>query len=211
MRRVLYSEAQQRLLKHVKAKVKELFVKTPVPAHGFNHISRVAAWVRLIARGADAKHPFLCELAGWLHDIGRAREKSLSGSDHVHHELSYQILKEWFRDDREFDILTRAEKIELLYAVRYHWNQMARKYDTAWILRDADKLDGFGAAGVKRAREAFSDDEEAWNKNFRYQFSNYLQLETKYAILLVKRHKLFKPLELVYYKYLRSKIEPIKL
>lgn len=211
MSRIVFNSNQQKLLSHVKSKVKRLFDETPVAAHGFDHISRVAAWVRLIARGANARRPFLCELAGWLHDIGRTREEKLAGDNHVHHELSYQILKEWFRDDREFGLLTRAEKIELLYAVRYHWNRMARKYDTAWILRDADKLDGFGVAGVKRAREAFADNEKAWNQNFRYQFSNYLQLETKYAILLVKRHKLLKPLELAYYKYLRGKIEPIKL
>lgn len=211
MREVIYNEVQQKLLAHVKIKVKQFFTETPVPAHGFDHICRVVAWVRQIARGEKAERPFLCELAGWLHDTGRTQEKILSGSNHEHHELSYELLRQWFQDDKEFDLLTRAEKIELLYAVRYHWNCAARKYDTARILRDADKLDGFGAAGVKRAQEAFANDEEAFNQNFRYQFSNYLQLETKYAILLVKRHKLLKPLESAYYKYLRSKIEPIKL
>lgn len=211
MKKIVYNFNQHKLLRHVKTKVKELFTKTPVPAHGFDHIGRVAAWVRQIALGEKTKQPFLCELAGWLLDIGRVKEKRLRGSDHMHHELSYQMLREWFKDDREFDILTRAEKIELLYAVRYHWNCAARKYDTAWILRDADKLDGFGVAGVERAHDAFKDDEEAFNQNFRYQYSNYLQLETKCAILLVKRHKLLKPLEFAYFKYLRSKIEPIKL
>ncbi|MBI4993163.1 MAG: HD domain-containing protein [Candidatus Magasanikbacteria bacterium] len=211
MREFICNEAQQKLLDHVKLRVKQLFAKTPVPAHGFDHICRVVAWVRQIARGEKAKHPFLCELAGWLHDIGRTKEKVLSGSNHEHHELSYQMLLEWFKNDREFDLLIRAEKIELLYAVRYHWNCTARKYDTAWILRDADKLDGFGAAGVKRAREAFGRNEEAYNQNFRYQYSNYLQLETKYAILLTKRRKLLEPLEQAHNQYLLSKIEPIKL
>ena len=211
MRKVAYNESQQKLLSHVKTKVKQVFAETPVPAHGFDHISRVVAWVRQIAPGEKAKQPFLCELAGWLHDIGRVKEKKLSGSDHVHHELSYQLLRQWFKEDRKFDLLSRSEKIELLYAVRYHWNCAARKYDTAWILRDADKLDGFGVAGVGRAREAFGYDEEAWNQNFRYQYSNYLQLETKYAILLVKRYNLLEPLYKAHNQYLRSKIEPIKL
>ena len=211
MKEIIYTEAQQKLLKRVKTKVKQLFAKTPVPAHGFDHISRVAAWTRQIAQIEKAKQPFLCELAGWLHDIGRVKEKKLSGSDHVHHELSYQLLQQWFKNDREFDLLTRAEKIELLYSVRYHWNCTARKYDTALILRDADKLDGFGVAGVERAREAFLPDEEAWNQNFRYQYSNYLQLETKCAILLVKRYKLLEPLHKAHNQYLLSKIEPIKL
>ena len=211
MRKVAYNENQQKLLSHVKTKVKQVFDETPVPAHGFDHISRVVTWVRQIARGEKAKQPFLCELAGWLHDIGRAKEKKLSGSDHVHHELSYQLLRQWFKEDRKFDLLSRSEKIELLYAVRYHWNCAARKYDTAWILRDADKLDGFGATGVKRAKEAFWQDEDAWNQNFRYQYSNYLQLETKYAILLVKRYNLLEPLYRAHNQYLRLKIEPIKL
>ena len=211
MKEIVNTKAQSRLLAHVRLKVKQLFAETLVPAHGFDHISRVAVWVRRIVQGEKAKKPFLCELAGWLHDIGRTQEKTLSGSNHEHHELSYQMLRGWFKNDRQFDLLIRAEKIELLYAVRYHWNHAARKYDTAWILRDADKLDGFGIAGVKRAREAFKGDEEAFNQNFRYQYSNYLQLETKCAILLVKRYKLLKPLESAYFQYLRSKIEPIKL
>ena len=211
MRKIIYTKTRLRLLEHVKSKVKQLFAETPVPAHGFDHICRVAAWVKQIERGEKAKRPFLCELAGWLHDIGRVKEKVLSGSDHLHHELSYQLLRQWFKKDSEFDFLTRAEKIELLYAVRYHWNHAARKYDTAWILRDADKLDGFGKAGVKRGEEVFKGDEEGLNQNFRYQYSNYLQLETKCAIMLVKRHKLLKPINLAYYRYLRSKIEPVKL
>lgn len=211
MRRINYTKAQLRLLRHVKAKVKRLFVETPVRAHGYDHTSRVVAWAKQIARGEKARNPFLCELAAWLHDIGRVKEEKLSGSNHEHHELSYQLLRQWFKDDREFDLLTRAEKIELLYAVRYHWNHAARKYDTAWILRDADKLDGFGNAGVKRGEEVFSGDEEGLNQNFRFQYSNYLQLETRCAIMLAKRHGLLKPLNIAYYRFLRSKIEPIKL
>lgn len=211
MRRVSYSEAQKRLLKHVKAKVRQLFVKTPVRAHGYDHISRVAKWARQIAQGEKARNPFLCELAAWLHDIGRVKEKTLGISNHVHHELSYAMLRQRFESEREFDLLTRAEKIELLYAVRYHWNHAARKYDTALILRDADKLDGFGREGMRRTQEVFGEDEEGRNQDFRNQYSNYLQLETKCAIMLVKRHKLLKPVNLAYYRYLRSKIEPIKL
>ncbi|MBI5222748.1 MAG: HD domain-containing protein [Candidatus Magasanikbacteria bacterium] len=211
MTRIKYTKAQLQLLTRVKAEVKRLFDETPVRVHGYDHTSRVAAWARQIAHGEKARDLFLCELAAWLHDIGRVKERVLSGSDHAHHELSYQLLRQWFKKDRKFDLLTRAEKIELLYAVRYHWNHAARKYDTALILRDADKLDGFGVAGVKRGEEAFKGDEEGLNQNFRYQYSNYLQLETKCAIMLVKQHKLLKPVDLAYYKYLRSKISPVKL
>lgn len=211
MKRIVYNASQRKLLSHVKAKVKRLFDETPVRAHCYGHISRVAGWARQIAQGEKARNPFLCELAGWLHDIGRVKEKTLGVSNHVHHELSYAMLRQWFKSEREFDLLTRAEKIELLYAVRYHWNHAARKYDTARILRDADKLDGFGREGMRRTQEVFGEEEEGRNQDFRNQYSNYLHLETKCAIMLAKRHKLLKPVNSAYFKYLRSKIEPIIL
>ena len=46
-------------------------------------------------------------------------------------------------------MLKKAEKLVVLYAVRYHWNDAADKYKEAIILRDADKLDIYGVKRIE--------------------------------------------------------------
>ncbi|OGF21186.1 hypothetical protein A2316_03425 [Candidatus Falkowbacteria bacterium RIFOXYB2_FULL_38_15] len=58
------------LLSFLENKVDELFQDFPVPAHGIDHIRRVADWAVLIAKN-EGHDEFLAKIAGLLHDIGR--------------------------------------------------------------------------------------------------------------------------------------------
>lgn len=206
-----YTKQQKQLIVYSRQKVKSAFAKRPSRAHGIDHVGRVARWAREIARAEKARSVFICELAAWFHDIGRALEKKLDSNDNSHTEFSYQVLREWFRDDKHFDILTRAQKLELLYCVRYHWNDEANKYDTALILRDADKLDCYGGIGVKRLRSAFGYGAEEWNLAMRCVFAMTVHMRTKTARRIIKTRRLIAPLEKELKRFLRGKIEKVEL
>lgn len=211
MKKIIYTKNQQMILKYVQNKVIGLFAQNPVPGHGIDHTTRVVNWAKLIVPKEKAKNPFLCELSAWFHDIGRAIEHNPGETSRQHHELSYSMLREWFKEDTILGKLSKSDKLELLYSVRYHWNNQANKYDTAWILRDADKMDGFGKVGLKRAKEVFKDNENGWNQNFRNQFDSFMHVQTKTAQKIIKQKKLMEPIEREYRKFLRSKIEKVEL
>ncbi|MFZ2189962.1 MAG: HD domain-containing protein [Candidatus Magasanikiibacteriota bacterium] len=206
-----YTIQQVEFLNYVIAKVDDLFKKTSVPAHGIDHIRRVVKWTQEIATAEYAKNVFICELSAWLHDIGRTIENNPGQSNRQHHELSYKLLKQWFEEDERFNFLITDEKLELLYSVRYHWNNAANKYDTAWILRDADKMDMFGEVGLKRAWEVFFDNEKGWNQNFRNIYDCYYHLRTTSAKRLVEENNLMQETDKIYQDYLKDKIEPVSL
>ena len=204
------SQKQKIILAHTRAKARALFAAHPVKAHGFDHVSRVANWAAQIAK-CEKANIFLCEMAGLLHDIGRTRENgspAMTGASH--HEFSYKMLKEWFLEDRFFDALTKKEKIILLYSARYHWNNAADKYDVAWILRDADKMDGFGKVGLLRMREVYNN-VEAMDMALRLQFDAYFWLITKTARKIVEDKKMIEPTIGLYKKLLKARIEPVEL
>lgn len=211
MKKIFYTKEQAELLNYVKEKLKKAFSKRLVPAHGLDHIERVAGWCKEIALGEKAKSPFLCELAGWLHDVGRAFEDNPGEYSLKHHKLSYNILRDWFKTDRNFDCLTDEEKLELLYTVLYHWNNEANKYDTAWIVRDADKLDGFGEVGMARFWEIYKDDEESYDQALRNDYDCLVHVRTNTAKKIIKKEKMMEAVDKAYKKYLQSKIEPVEL
>ena len=201
---------QKQLLNYTAKKVDKLFSIFSVPAHGIDHIKRVVKWTQILLKKEKVRNPFLCLMSAWLHDIGRTLEKGEKGFGRGHHELSYLLLKKWFREDRNFDCLSDGEKTELLYAVRYHWNDFADEYDTAWVLRDADKLDGFGNIGVKRATDFYQKNEKI-EMSLRLNFGSPHFLHTKTANEIFKKKKLLYPIEKRYKKLLLSKIEKIEL
>jgi HD superfamily phosphodiesterase len=213
MKKSPYTIEEAQFLNYIQQKVKDLFEKYPAPAHDLEHVGRVVSWIKQIAIGSKAKSVFMCELAAWLHDIGRTREKKgeIGAPTNSHAEDSYLILKEWFKQDREFDFLTDDRKKELLYSVRYHWNNEANDYDTAWILRDADKLDIMGQVFLDRLNLLFKDDEKAFNLQFRLFDDILHNIRTKTAKKLIKKYKLVEPVEKAYKELLKSKIEPIEL
>ncbi len=205
----MYSQEQKRLLTHVRAMVKKLFAEHPVKAHGFDHAERVANWAVMIAK-AEGANIFLSEIAAWLHDIGRVREEFF-GHKKRHHELSYEMCQEWFREDNKFDFLSKAEKLQILYALRYHWNDEANDYVIAWVLRDADKLDGFGKKGLKRSLDFFGNDEQKIDLDLRLHYHALAHLRSSVAKKIIKEEKMLGPLQKYYRKLLQEKIERVEL
>ena len=207
-----YSISQAEILNHTRLKVEELFKKNPVAAHSYDHAERVSMHAVEIAKGEGSKSMFLAELAGLLHDIGRVREEYHSKKNKLtHHELSYIMLQEWFNQDKMFESLTKEEKLTLLYAVRYHWNNMADDYEVAWILRDADKIDMFGEIGLERAREFCGGDSEKFHRDIRLKYDAFYWVHTKTAKAIVKERKLIEKVDIFYKKLLKDAIEPVVL
>ena len=202
-------QKQKRIIAHVRAKVKALFVAHPIKAHGFDHAQRVSKWAVIIAT-AEKDNIFLAEMSAWLHDIGRATEH-LPGNTKQHQELSYDMCRRWFREDKVFDLLSKQEKLTIFYAVRYHWNEAADKYHVAWILRDADKLDAFGAIGLKRSISFFNNDENVIMYNLRLHYEMAHNLRSKKARQIMKNKHLFESLRRYQYRILKSKIKPVEL
>ncbi len=214
----MYTELEKKVLTHTAQKVKELFAKYPVPAHSFPHAEAVANYAQRIGTKENANSVFMCEMAGYLHDIGRAPESYDLGYTHEpsdqnekgHHELSYLLLKDWLLDDKVLrDNLTPAQKNELLYAVRNHWNNFADRYDTAWILRDADKLNLFGTEGLNRQLEHNAPDETRISRSIRYSFDNYFWFKTKTAREIVSEPGMVEALTNYYADFLRARVKDV--
>lgn len=180
-----------------------------MPGHGSDHAARVANWALEIAK-AEKKNIFLCEIAGWLHDVGRVPEHEGDGSK-SHHEFSYEVCQDWFRNDLEFKKLTRREKLILLYSIRYHWNNAADKYAEAIILRDADKMDLFGKIGIKRTEEFFNYDQKKINLSIHFRANDAFWIRTKTARKFFDKNKMFDPIYKYELKKLKSKIKPVEL
>ncbi|MDO8499622.1 MAG: HD domain-containing protein [bacterium] len=204
----MLSKPEQEILAYTQIKVKKLFANYDTPAHGIDHVLRVAAWAALISRKEKADE-FICRMAGLLHDVGRIKEAH-ERQGHKHHDMSYALCREFFRNDPVLKILPRRQKIELLYGVRYHWNNAADKYFSAVILRDADKLDCLGRIGLQRGLEFNKTDDELLQM-FRYIPANIYYLGTQTAINLVKTTKMEKPLMDYEIKLLKKKITKIEL
>ncbi len=205
-----YTNVQKQLLLYTQKRVIDFCRNNPAPAHGLDHAERVAAWTKKIIEKEQVTHPLLCELSAWFHDIGRVPEHYDSRKER-HHELSYELLRQWFREDRMFDQLTDSEKIEILYAVRFHWNDEANEYDTAWILRDADKMDCFGDIGITRMKEFFGTDEKKIGQHLRDIFQIMACIRTDAAKQFLIEENLFEPISKFREKSLRDQIETIEL
>ncbi len=214
----MYTEAEQKILTHTINKVKELFIKYPVLAHNFAHAEAVSNFAREIAIKENANSVFMSEMAGYLHDIGRVAEsyelgythKEIDQNEKRHHELSYAILSDWLKKDEVLkNGLTSAQKNELLYSVRNHWNNFADRYDTAWILRDADKLDLFGERGLARQLEHNAPDETKISRSLRYSFDNFHWLRTVTAKDIVAKNKMLEPVEKYCAEFLRARVKDV--
>lgn len=203
------SRYQRQIIKHTREKVRVLFQKHPSKGHDFAHTKRVRGWAVKIARGEKADM-FLCEMSAWLHDIGRVKEKVVS-TDRSHHEWSYAMCREWFRNDKILSSLSRPQKLAVLYAVRYHWNNAADKYKIASILRDADKLDLFGKTGVRRLIKTFGDNDDRLGMALRLSGDCLLWLKTKTAKRILRENKMAQPFFAYCKKYLEKKTKPVRL
>lgn len=207
-----YSIEQAELITYVRSKVADLFAGKPVPAHNFDHAERVAENAIEIAKREGFKSIFLAELAALLHDVGRVPEFHDPTKKGIrHHELSYETLQVWFNQDERFSILSREDKIELLYAVRYHWNNAADEYELAWILRDADKIDMFGLQGIERAKEFSEGFKIDLQTDIRMKYDSLYWVRTDSAKQLIEERGLIQEQDAYYIEYLRSFIDPVVL
>jgi uncharacterized protein len=204
----MYTLKQKQLLAYALKKVRALLIKHPTPGHDFYHAVRVGELSRKIAV-FEKSNIFLAELSGVLHDIGYTRYRF--GSTKSHHEHSYELCREWFRKDHAFDILTKDEKRIILYTLRYHGNDEANLYATAWIIRDADKLDGLGAIGLKRSYDYCKHSRLPLNIDLRLRFHMVYHLKSAWSKKLLKQKKLLKPFEDVLVKLNRDSIKPVTL
>ncbi len=185
----MYTKEQKKIILYTREKVRELFKNHPVPAHNFDHVARVASWAVKVAK-AEKANIFLCEMAGLLHDVGRT-VKMERGEDVGHHELSYRICRKWFKEDLVLSSgLNKAEKIELLYGVRYHNNDYADKYLSAVILRDADKMDMFGKKGIVRIYQMYKTNKDKIEFDLRLHYHSLYFIKTKAARKIVKKKKM---------------------
>lgn len=207
-----YSIVQAELVNAGKEKVFELFEKYPVRGHNFDHAERVADYAVKIAEGEGFQEVYLCELAGFLHDIGRAAEHHTSDKRKLsHHELSYELLRSWFNEDKRFKALDKEEKRALLYAVRYHWNNAADDYELAWILRDADKLDLFGERGIQRITEYRGGDLDKIKQDLRFEYDCFYWIRTQTAKSIIKDENLMQSIDAFYKNFLKNQIKPVVL
>lgn len=205
----MYNPKQQKIIEHTTQKVKELFTAYPVTSHDLNHTMRVVAFALEIAKREKA-NVFVCHLSALLHDVGRTEEfyKKKKGQ---HHELSYKICQNWFKQDKILNTLAKKEKIEILYAVRYHYNNVADQYFSAVILRDADKLDLYGKKGLKRLIDFWGEGTEALGLNLRLSIEASCWLYTVTAEKIFVNNKMIEPILIYYKKYLKKKISRIEL
>lgn len=199
---------QKNILEYTRSKIENLFKNYSVPAHGLGHVLRVEKWAKIIAN-KEKSDSFLSQMAALFHDIGRIKEGKVGNEKH--HELSYLMCQKWFKEDEVLKKLSKDEKLEILYAVRYHWNDGADKYFSAVILRDADKLDALGKSGLQRALLFYENREQELLTHFRYVYGYGYELKTKTAQRIAKKNKMLETVLKFYYKILKNKIEAVEL
>lgn len=116
--------------------------------HGFPHVERVHNLCLHLGKELGA-NMLVLEIAVFLHDIGRIKEKEdLLNRNHaeISAELAIKFLK-----SKEFD-LNEIDIDNIIHSIRSHSFSNNKKPTTleAKILSDADKLDALGAIGLYR-------------------------------------------------------------
>lgn len=189
-----YNKKQIEAICYIERIVRRFFASKNPHGHGIEHAKRVAGYASMIAKEENATM-WLCEAAGWFHDIGRAPEYFNNPHKKTHHELSFELLQEWFKKDKKLaGFFTPQEREEVLYDIRYHWDDSAHTYKTALILRDADKLDLLGQNGLARFFESTVILDETqrciW---FAINILRGERLGTKIALSVAKKNRLYDP------------------
>jgi uncharacterized protein len=116
------------------------------PSHDIDHVRRVVALARHIAR-AEGADEVLVACAAWLHDMERGREDA-GGEDHA--VAGARLAREVLGGSGLFE----PEQVEAVAdAIGCHRYRSGPPPSTAEArcLHDADKLDALGAVGVGRA------------------------------------------------------------
>ncbi|QKY69170.1 HD domain-containing protein [Lentibacillus sp. CBA3610] len=108
--------------------------------HDFFHMERVALMARHIAK-EEQGDPFICEAAGWVHDIGD--RKLFSGPQQAISDL-YKFLQSIGCSNEDINrISTAAEDVS------FSKGKIPSVLEGK-IIQDADRLDAIGAIGIAR-------------------------------------------------------------
>lgn len=112
-------------------------------AHDFKHVDRVRGWALQIAKNEGYQNLELVEAAALLHDIGLAHVEQRN----QHAQKGAEIATDYLRKQGLFN---EKEITMIAAAISCHCS-MSGGGRLGEILRDADKLELFGAIGIMRA------------------------------------------------------------
>ncbi|MGH2497462.1 MAG: HD domain-containing protein [Ktedonobacteraceae bacterium] len=134
---------ESQILSQVYDEVQERFKQFDDPAHGWEHIQRVYHLAMHMAEqeGADR---FITGMAALLHDLGRVSHEQ--GQHHA--DLSVSEAQELCQR-RQIAPETREAILHAIVAHSFSRGVQPHTLE-AYIVRDADRLDGLGAIGVMR-------------------------------------------------------------
>src|SRR5690625_3639499 len=135
----LHSETEVQLIKRIEQYVHALF-NMDVTGHDFFHMRRVAHMSREIAviEQADV---FICEVGGWLHDIGDG--KLFVNPKSALHNLKLFLQSIGLTRDKIQSIENAIE------AISFQKGKIPKTVEGK-IIQDADRLDALGAIGIAR-------------------------------------------------------------
>ncbi len=114
------------------------------PAHDFKHVDRVRNWALRIAEGEGFEDLEVVQAAALLHDIGLPYVENRK----MHGQVGAQIAATFLR---ERDLFPEEKIAQISDAIRHHNSIREGSGELLKILRDADKMDMFGAVGIMRA------------------------------------------------------------
>jgi len=125
------------------------------PCHDVQHVRRVVATAKRLADATEAGEcgpardvdRDVLVAAGWLHDVGRAKESRGEIDDHA--EWGASEARDVLRDLGERDAAFRNAVAHCVHAHRFS-NDVEPRTLEAELLCDADNLDATGAVGVAR-------------------------------------------------------------
>ncbi|MYL32816.1 HD domain-containing protein [Pontibacillus yanchengensis] len=131
---------QEEIRSCTKQYVASIFQEEPT-GHDFEHMKRVANMAAYIAdeEGAD---PFICEMAGWLHDVtdGKLTDNENQAKENLHtflHKLPLET------EDKNAILAAMKD-------VSFRGKHIIPYTYEGKIVQDADRLDAIGAIGIAR-------------------------------------------------------------
>ncbi|MDH4358851.1 MAG: HD domain-containing protein [Candidatus Berkelbacteria bacterium] len=172
-------------LVRVRKLVEPIYRKLKIWPHGWSHVKNVAKFTKLIAE-REGENTYLCQLAAYLHDLGRLQEEARGPVDRTpgvqgHAELSTEPAKEILDKVKG---LQEKDKKAIIEAIHYHsLKEFPTRNPIGLILQDADKWDGIGRFGAARlaafnaempitGSEARSDPDKVLEKILKFASNN---------------------------------------
>ncbi|MDO8551740.1 MAG: HD domain-containing protein [bacterium] len=147
-------QEKERILAEIGKQVKQRFAQAPFePIHDFTHVLRIVQNIRLICAG-EGIDPFVPEIAAWLHDLGRTDKRQSKKFPHA--RLSAELVPSFisaFKKDLDKEVVVNIQDA----VARHSFKNAEDDSLLAMILKDTDRLDGFGAMGVIRAFVFYHD------------------------------------------------------